>query len=82
MEQFTVQLEIWHATGWLAVVRDDNAHGCCHRDTLHPDGTQEKMRVFVGDVNATFTHAIEELRATWEREVRDLLRGIQDGLTT
>jgi hypothetical protein len=68
VEQFTVQLEIWHATGWLAVVRYDNAHGFCHRDTLHPAGTQEKTRIFVGDVNATFTHAIEELRATWQAQ--------------
>jgi hypothetical protein len=48
------------------VVRYDNAHGFCHRDTLHPDGTQDKTPVFVGDVNATFTHAIAELRGDWE----------------
>jgi hypothetical protein len=48
------------------VIRYDNAHGFCHRDVLHPDGTQDKVQVFVGDVNATFTFAIEDLRAHWE----------------
>src|SRR5262245_43240833 len=64
--RFTVQLEIFQQEGWTPVVRYDNAHGFCHRDTLHPDGSQDKTRVFVGDVNETFTHAIEDLRANWE----------------
>lgn len=64
--RFTVQLEIFHGDHWLAVIRYDNAHGFCHRDTLHPDGSQDKTRVFVGDLNETFTFAVEELRANWE----------------
>jgi hypothetical protein len=66
IERFTVQLEINHEGGWRAVVRYDNAHGFCHRDTLHPDGTQDKTRLFVGDVNETFTFAIDDLRTTWQ----------------
>jgi hypothetical protein len=66
--RFTVQLEILHQGNWTPVVRFDNAHGFCHRDTLHPDGSQDKTGVFVGDVNQTFTYAIEELRATWEAQ--------------
>ncbi len=66
VQQFTVQLEIRLGETWHPVVRYDNAHGFCHRDTLHPDGTQDKTALFVGDVNATFTFAIEDLRATWE----------------
>lgn len=62
--QFVVQLEIRHGEDWLPVVRYDNAHGFCHRDTLHPDGSQDKTRVFMGDLNETF--AVEELRANWE----------------
>jgi hypothetical protein len=64
--QFTVQIEVMHLENWRPVVRYDNAHGFCHRDTLHPDGTQDKTRVFVGDANETFTYAIEELRANWQ----------------
>ena len=63
---FTVQLEIFHADKWFPIVRYDNAHGFCHRDTLHPDGSQEKTRVFAGDVNETFTYAVYELRTNWE----------------
>ena len=64
--RFTVQLEIFHGETWFPVVRYDNAHGFCHRDTLHPDGSQDKTGVFVGDLNETFTFAIEDLRANWE----------------
>jgi len=64
--RFTVQLEIFYQGGWAPVVRYDNAHGFCHRDTLHRGGSQDKTGVSVGDVNQTFTYAIEELRANWE----------------
>ena len=66
VERFTTQLEIRVGDQWIAVVRYDNAHGFCHRDAIHPDGTQDKTRVFVGDVNATFTFAIDDLRVHWE----------------
>lgn len=65
VQRFAVQLEIEHDGAWVPVVRYDNAHGFCHRDDLHPDGTQDKTPVFVGDNNQTFTHAIEELRQNW-----------------
>ena len=64
--RFSVQLEIWYHEEWVPVIRYDNAHGFCHRDTLHPDGTQDKAGVAVGDVNQTFTYAIEELQANWQ----------------
>ncbi len=63
--RFTVQLEALRQDAWRAVVRYDNAHGFCHRDTIHADGTQDKTALFVGDVNATFTYAIEDLKANW-----------------
>jgi hypothetical protein len=63
--QFTVQLEARCGDAWQPVVRYDNAHGFSHRDTIHADGTQEKTPVFVGDLNATFTHAIDDLKANW-----------------
>jgi hypothetical protein len=74
--RFTVQLELKRNDLWQPIVRYDNAHGFCHRDTLHPDATQEKTRVFVGDLNATFTYAIADLRANWQshrdRFIREL----------
>ena len=66
LNRFTVQLEIRLGDQWVAVIRYDNAHGFCHRDVLHPDGRQDKVHVFIGDVNATFTFAIEDLRVHWE----------------
>jgi len=64
--EYTVQLEIRHQSKWQPVVRFDNAHGFCHRDEIHPDGTQTKTPVFVGDANETFTRAIKEVQTNWE----------------
>ena len=66
VERFTVQLEIRISAQWVAIVRYDNAHGFCHRDTLHPDGTQEKVPIYRGAANSNFTWAIEDLRANWQ----------------
>jgi hypothetical protein len=63
--QFTVQLEILHEEKWFGIIRYDNAHGFSHRDTIHADGTQDKIPVYYGDINETFTHAIDELREQW-----------------
>ena len=75
--RFTVQLEALRQDAWHAVVRYDNAHDFCHRDTVHADGTQEKTRVFVGDVNATFTYAIEDLKANWPAYYAQYLKEIK-----
>lgn len=64
--QYTVQLEIRIEEQWRPVVRYDNAHGFCHRDTIHFDGTQDKTPVYYGTANETFTQAIEDLRTNWE----------------
>jgi len=73
---FTVQLEVMHKDVWHPAVRYDNAHGFCHRDTLHPDGRQDKTPVFVGDVNATFTHAINDPKANWHAYAENFLREV------
>lgn len=40
--------------------------GYCHRDDVHPDGTQDKMPMFIGNANETFTQAIKEVNTNWE----------------
>jgi len=74
--QYTVQLEIRHAERWQPVVRYDNAHGFCHRDTLHADGTQDKTPVYYGSANETFTRAIQDVRANWGAHRDRFLREI------
>lgn len=74
---YTVQLEILNQGRWQPVVRFDNAHGFCHRDDLHPDGTQDKTVSLIGDANDTFTLAIEELQAHWESHRNRYLREIK-----
>jgi hypothetical protein len=76
IDQFTVQLELNRDGVWQPVVQYDNAHGFSHRDTLHADGTQEKTSFSMGNLNETFTFAIEDLQANWcthqERYLREL----------
>lgn len=64
--EYTVQLEICHDASWRPIVRYDNAHGFCHCDTIHPDGTQDKLPIYRGDANSNFTWTIKELRANWQ----------------
>jgi hypothetical protein len=63
--EYTVQLEIWHDQSWRPIVRYDNAHGFCHCDTIHADGTQDKLPIYQWDANRNFTWAINELSANW-----------------
>lgn len=72
--QFTVQIEALYAGQWQPVVRYDNAHGFCHRDTIHADGTLEKHPVYYGNANDTFTRAIDELRENWRDHYARFLR--------
>jgi hypothetical protein len=67
--QYTVQLETLHDGLWKLIVRFDNAHGFCHRDTIHPDGTQEKTPMFIGTASETFTWALKEAQTSWEAHV-------------
>ena len=75
--EYTVQLEILYQGDWRPVVRFDNAHGFCHRDELHPDGSQVKAPYFAGDANETFTTAIEDIQSHWESHMNRYLREIK-----
>jgi len=75
--QFTVQLEFLHSDQWRPVVRYDNAHGFCHCDTIHADGSQDKTPVYFGSANDTFTRAIDDLRANWPAHRARFLREIE-----
>jgi hypothetical protein len=77
MLAYTVQLEIWQQQQWRRVVRYDNAHGFCHRDTIHPDGSQDKMPIYRGDINSNFTWAIKEIRANWQAHRARFLEEIE-----
>jgi hypothetical protein len=76
--KFTVQLEAQQEDRWHPVVRYDNAHGFCHRDTMYPDGHQDKTALFVGDIAETFSHAIEDLKTHWQTYLADYLKELSD----
>src|SRR5438445_5541124 len=75
--QYTVQLEIRHMGAWQPVVRYDNAHGFCHCDTIHADGSQEKTPIYRGDTNTNFTWAIKEFHANWQSHRNRFLAELQ-----
>ncbi|MBI3465844.1 MAG: hypothetical protein HY000_22735 [Planctomycetes bacterium] len=75
--QYTVQMELYFEGGWQPVVRYDNAHGFCHCDTIHSDGTQDKTAVFVGTPNDSFTQAINEAQSNWQSHVDRFLKEVQ-----
>jgi hypothetical protein len=77
IEKFVVQLETMQQGKWQAVIRYDNAHGYCHQDILHPNGNQEKQRVEKGDANQTFTFAVDDIRANWEKYLARYLGEIE-----
>jgi len=64
--EYTVQLELWHTQTWRPIIRYDNAHGFCHCDTIHADGSQDKTPIHRGDANTNFTWAIQEIRTNWK----------------
>jgi hypothetical protein len=64
--EYTVQLEICQNQSWRPILRYDNAHGFCHCDTIHADGSQDKIPIYRGDANFNFTWAIQEIRAYWQ----------------
>ncbi len=65
MIRYVVQLELRIQGRWVAVERYDNAHGFCHWDTIHADGTTDKTPVYFGDAAETFTRAITALQTDW-----------------
>jgi len=75
--QYTVQLELRYSEQWQPVVRYDNAHGFCHRDTIHADGSQDKTPVYYGNANDTFTRAIDDLRTNWQAHRARFLREVE-----
>lgn len=73
----TVQLEAFHSNQWKPIVRYDNAHGFCHLDTIHPDGSQDKTPVYLGNANDTFTRAIDDLRLHWQSHHARFFREVE-----
>lgn len=51
---------------WREIVRYDFAHGFFHRDVLYPDGTQEKTRIDINDLNLGSLYAEQDLKDRWE----------------
>jgi hypothetical protein len=71
---FTVQLEISRKERWAPVARYDTHHGFAHLDILHPDGTQDKLRLVATDFKEALDMAFADLLTNWERYVRGYLR--------
>ncbi len=61
-----MQYEALIKTKWHAIVRYDCAHGFFHRDTLKPNGTQEKKAIDMPDLNTAFVFARQDIEDRWK----------------
>jgi hypothetical protein len=78
ISSFVVQYEALLEDQWHPIVRYDTSHGFSHKDTLHPDGREDKQPLAFPSYNIAFTFAIQDLKASWqwyrtghEREIAD-----------
>ena len=74
VQRFVVQLEILLKEEWFPVARYDTHHGFAHLDILHPDGTQDKIRLVARDFKDALDLAFTDLLTNWERYVRAYLK--------
>jgi len=51
---------------WHPVIRYDTAHGFAHRDTMHPDGSVDKVSLLYWDYNEALTFAQYDIKSNWE----------------
>jgi hypothetical protein len=63
--RFVVQYEALIAGQWHPIVRYDTSHGFAHKDTLHPDGREDKQPLPFPSYNVAFTFAVQDLKASW-----------------
>lgn len=70
-----VQLEILIEGAWTPIARYDTHHGFAHLDILHPDGTEDKIRLLAKDFKEALNIAFADLLTNWERYVRAYVKG-------
>ncbi|MBI2540322.1 MAG: hypothetical protein HYW04_11110 [Deltaproteobacteria bacterium] len=73
--RFTVQLEILLKDDWVPICRYDTHHGFAHLDILHPDGTEDKIRLLAKDFKEALNVAFADLLTNWERYIRTYVKG-------
>jgi hypothetical protein len=76
VKRFLVQLEVLQNEEWMPVARYDTHHGFAHLDILHPDGTQDKIRLVARDFKDALDLAFTDMLTNWERYVRAYLKEI------
>ena len=62
---FTIQLEIQIKNKWQPTVRYDTAHGFAHKDIIHPDGSSEKIPLYILNFKEALTFSDKDLKANW-----------------
>ena len=68
---FRVQYEAYIVGQWHIIVRYDTAHGFPPRDTLHPDGIEDKTEFPGADRADVLTMGEQDIKLHWrEHRVR------------
>jgi hypothetical protein len=75
---FRIRYEAYIAGRRHVIVRYDTAHGFPHRDTLHPNGTEDKAEFPEADRADVLTMGEQDIKINWrkhrERYVREMKR--------
>jgi len=75
---FTVQLEIYIKDKWQPIVRYDTAHRFTHKDIFHPDGSKEKIPLFISDFKEALTFSDKDLKTNWKIYREQFLREVKN----
>jgi hypothetical protein len=63
---FVIQLECLINDEWQGIIRYDNSHGFCHKDTIYPDGSQSKEDLSHLTVKQVVQMARLDIESRWE----------------
>ncbi len=64
--EFVVQLECLIQSNWRVIIRYDTVHDFAHRDTLRPDGSEEKIVLPSVSYNEALTFALMDVKMNWQ----------------
>jgi len=75
--RFRIQYEARIGERWHAIVRYDTAHGRPHKDILHPDGSQSKVKFYSYSEAEVLTLGERDIKTNWQHYRADYEREME-----
>ncbi len=73
-----IQYETFINDKWVAIARYDCAHGFFHRDSMNPDGTQDKSTISIDQLDVALGYAEQDLKDNWQKYRSNYLDKLND----